>query len=83
MPLSIRNSDAEKLAREVSKISGENLTKTIIHALEEKLERLRGSCKAVNIAEEIMSISKRCSSLPDIDKRSADEILGYDKNEGF
>ena len=83
MPLSIRNSDAEKLAREVSKISGENLTKTIIHALEEKLERLRGSRKAVNIAEEIMSISKRCSSLPDIDKRSADEILGYDKNEGF
>lgn len=83
MPLSIRNPDAEKLAREVSKISGENLTKTIIHALEEKLERLRGSRKAVNITEEIMSISKRCSSLPDIDNRSADEILGYDKNGGF
>ena len=32
-----------------------------------------------NVSDEIIKISKRCASLPDRDKRSADEILGYDK----
>jgi hypothetical protein len=29
------------------------------------------------MAEEIMKISRRCSEIPDQDKRSPDEILGY------
>ena len=43
MALSIRNPRAEKLAREVAAESGENLTEAIIHALEERLERLKGT----------------------------------------
>ncbi len=79
MPLSIRNPRAEKLAREVAAISEENLTQAIIHSLEERLERLQGRRTSVDIAEEIIKISKRCSSLPDQDTRTPDEILGYDK----
>jgi antitoxin VapB len=79
MALSIRNPKAEKLAREVAAESGENLTQAIIHSLEERLDRLRGRRTAPDTFQEIMTISKRCSSLPDEDQRSAEEILGYNQ----
>jgi antitoxin VapB len=77
MALSIRNSKAEKLARELAAESGENITQAITRALEERLQRLRGRSAAIDLAEEIMKISKRCSKIPDQDQRSPDEILGY------
>jgi antitoxin VapB len=77
MALSIRNSKAEKLAREFAAESGENITQAIIHALAERLRRLRGRATANDLAEEIMKISRRCSEIPDQDQRSPDEILGY------
>ncbi len=80
MALSIRNSKAERLAREVAAISGENLTQAIIHALEERLERLSGRRTTANTTQEIMAISQRCSSLPDLDRSSPDEILGYNQS---
>jgi antitoxin VapB len=80
MALSIRNSRAEQLAREVATMSGENLTQAIINALEERLERLRGRRTTANITEEIMAISRRCSCLPDKDQRSPEEILGYNRS---
>ncbi len=83
MAISIRNSQAEQLAREVAAISGENLTQTIIHALEERLERLKGRRTATNIVREIMAISQRCSALPDIDQRSPEEILNYNQSGVF
>ena len=83
MAFSIRNPHAEQLAREVAAISGENLTQTIIHALEERLERLKGRRTATNIVREIMAISQRCSSLPEIDQRSPEEILNYNQSGVF
>lgn len=80
MALSIRNEKAEKLAREVAALSGENITQAIIHALEERLERLRGRRTTADLVSEIMAISKRCSALPDQDQRAPDEILGYDES---
>jgi len=77
MPLSIRNAKAEKLARELASESGENITRAITRALEERLQRLRGRSTAIDLADEIMKISKRCSEIPDQDQRSPDEILGY------
>ena len=78
MALSIRNPKTEKLARELAAESRENITQAITHALEERLERLRGRSTATDLVEEILKISKRCSAIPDQNQRSADEILGYD-----
>ena len=78
MALSIRNPKAEKLARELAAESGENITQAITRALEERLQRLRGRSAAIDLVEEIMKISRRCSKIPDRDQRSTDEILGYD-----
>ena len=77
MALSIRNEKTEKLARELAAESGENITQAITRALEERLQRLRGRAAAIDLAEEILKISRRCSELPDQDKRTPDEILGY------
>lgn len=79
MAISVRNPRAEKLARQVAAETGESLTEAIIHALEERLERLKGRRTTLDVAEEIMRISHRCRALPDKDERSADEILGYDE----
>ncbi|MEM5787541.1 MAG: type II toxin-antitoxin system VapB family antitoxin [Syntrophobacteraceae bacterium] len=79
MALSIRNPRAEKLARQIAAESGESLTEVIIHALEDRLQRLKGRRTATDVAEEIIKISRRCRALPDKDHRGADEILGYDE----
>jgi antitoxin VapB len=78
MALSIRNPKAEKLARKLAAESGETITQAITHALEERLERLRGRSTTTDLMEEILKISKRCSAIPDQDQRFADEILRYD-----
>jgi antitoxin VapB len=79
MPLSIRNPTAEKLARAVAATTGETLTDAIIHALEERLERVEGRRSPADLAQEILVVSRRCAALPDHDTRPVDEILGYDE----
>jgi antitoxin VapB len=83
MAISIKNDRAEKLARQVSAETGESLTEAVIHSLEERLERLKGRRSAPDLAETLMAISRRCSALPDLDVRDADEILGYDEKGTF
>jgi antitoxin VapB len=83
MAISIKNDRAEKLAREVAAETGESLTDAVIHSLEERLERLKGRLSAPELAETLMAISRRCSALPDLDTRDADEILGYDEKGAF
>ncbi len=83
MALSIKNPTAERLVRQVAAETGEGLTQTIIHALQERLERLKGRRSASDLVETLLAISQRCSELPDLDTRSADEILGYDERGTF
>jgi antitoxin VapB len=83
MAISIKNDRAEKLARQVSAQTGESLTEAVIHSLEERLERLKGRRSAPNLEETLLAISRRCSGLPDLDAREADEILGYDEKGAF
>jgi antitoxin VapB len=83
MALSIKNDTAERLARQVASETGESLTEAIIRSLEERLESLRGRRSAPDLVETLMEIGRRCSSLPDLDARSADEILGYDEIGAF
>ncbi|HLG43944.1 MAG TPA: type II toxin-antitoxin system VapB family antitoxin [Nitrospirales bacterium] len=83
MALSIKNPKAEQLAGEVSRETGETMTQAVIHALEERLERLRGRKAGRDLADVIMDISRRCSSLPDVDARSPKQILGYNATGTF
>jgi antitoxin VapB len=80
MPLSIKNPEADRLARELASTTGESLTQAIIRALRERLLRERGRARSVPLTEELRSIRKRCSTLPVLDDRTPDEIVGYDEN---
>jgi antitoxin VapB len=77
--MTISTPEAEMLATEVAKETGETPAQAVVHALEERLARLRPKRDAARTLEGIMGISRRCSALPDLDKRSADEILGYNE----
>lgn len=83
MALSIKNPRAEQLAREVARETGESITQSLINALEERLQRVRGRKTRSNLVSEIIEISQRCSALPNLDARSPDEILGYNREGGF
>ena len=80
MPLSIRNREAEQLAREVAHEAGETITQAILTSLRERLVRLTGRRTAGDLTAEILRISSRSAALPDLDSRSPDEILGYDEH---
>jgi plasmid stability protein len=43
----------------------------------------RGVRLATDLAETLIAIGERCSALPDLDVRDAEEILGYDKTGAF
>lgn len=78
--LDIRNRQVEELAAALAALSGETKTEAVRRALQERLDRLRRSGRKHRLVEEINAISQRCSSLPVVDARSADEILGYDES---
>lgn len=78
MALSIKHPEADRLARELSKITGESLTEAILTALRERLNRTRRERQESALALELDLIRRRCAEIPLLDPRSPEEILGYD-----
>ena len=83
MALSIKNVEADRLARELARERGTTVTQAVISALDDALRRTRGRKVAPSLRDAILDISERCAALPDLDTRTADEILGYDERGGF
>ncbi len=77
MALSIKDRDADRLARELAKETGETITQAVTAALRERLSRLRHCGR--RLADELDEIAKRCGRLPVLDARPAQEILGFDE----
>ncbi|HEV7672020.1 MAG TPA: type II toxin-antitoxin system VapB family antitoxin [Thermoanaerobaculia bacterium] len=80
MALNIRNRETEELAQELASLTGETKTEAVRRALRDQLVRLRRERKGRRLADELDEIALRCASLPVLDPRPADEILGYDEN---
>ncbi len=78
MAISLKDPEADRLAREVAARTGETLTAAIIGALKERLVRLKGKRRPQTLREDLRAIGRRCAALPTLDDRPADEILGYD-----
>ena len=79
MALSIKHPEADRLARELSQWTGESLTETVVRSLRERLLRTQGRATEPPLSETLRALRKRCASLPVIDSRSPDEVLGYDE----
>ncbi len=80
MALNIRNREAERLAKAVAELAGETKTEAVTVALRDRLERLRRERSQRFLADELDEIARHCASLPVLDDRTADEILGYDEH---
>jgi antitoxin VapB len=78
MALNIRNSEAERLALELAKLTGESKTEAVTKALRDRLARVRRERSRRRLADELDSIALHCARLPVLDPRPPEEILGYD-----
>ncbi len=80
MALNIRNEETERLADTLSKLTGETKTEAVREAVRERLERIRRHQTGIRLADELDAIASHCASLPVLDERTPDEILGYDED---
>lgn len=78
MALNIKNPEADRLAREVAKATGETLTVAVIQSLRERPIRIKQGQRP-HLSTEILKIGRRCAELPIQDTRSPEEIVGYDE----
>jgi antitoxin VapB len=79
-PLNIKDPEVYKLARQLADATGETLTATVKKALKERLERERRRVPDEFQLEAIREIVRRIASLPVLDPRTPDEIIGYDEH---
>lgn len=79
MALNIRNLEAERLATELARQTGESKTEAVTKALRDRLARVRRERTKRRLADELEEIADHCASLPVLDSRKAEEILGYDE----
>ena len=79
MALNIRNAEAERLATELARQTGETKTEAVTKALRDRLTRVQRERTGHSLADRLDEIARHCASLPVLDDRSPDEILGYDE----
>jgi antitoxin VapB len=78
MPLSIKHDEADRLARDLARLTGESLTEAVLNSLRERLLRQRARGRKGRLRDDLVDIGRRCAALPVKDDRPADDILGYD-----
>jgi len=79
MALNIKNEETQKLAHELSRLTGESLTAAITEAVRERLDRVR-SQRGRGLADRMLKIGKDCAAHLHEPYRSVDhgELL-YDE----
>ena len=78
MPISIKNSETEALARRLAELCGESITSAVHKAVAERVERMQRQRQSAARMERLREISQRCANRPVLCPLSDDEILGYD-----
>lgn len=81
MALSIKDPEADRLARALAKRTGETITEAVVRALRERLAREEQPPPDLEEqVQEVLEIARHFRTLPVLDARSPDEILGYDEH---
>jgi len=82
MGMNIKDPDVHAMTKELAQLTGLSLTAAVKMAVERALIQARAQHnrpKFRSIERDLTEISLRCAALPDCDRRSMDEILGYDE----
>ncbi len=81
MTLHLIDPEIDRLAQALAAATGEDVVEAVRKALTERLERMPAKQPiAEGLAARLMEIGRHFSSSPDLDLRSADEIIGYDES---
>jgi antitoxin VapB len=79
MVLSIKDSETDALVRQLAALTGESITEVVFQSVKERLARLKPKNSAYSLAQELDAIALHCASLPMLDSRSPEELIGYDE----
>ena len=80
MSFSIKDSKTDALVHQLAALTGESITEAIFQSVKERLERLKTQKNSpYSLAQELDTIAQRCASLPVLDSRSPEELIGYDE----
>ena len=80
MALSIKDPETDRLARALAHATGESLTEAIRRALAERLARETQRGTHYRMQTAVRRVQERLASLPVLDARDANELLGYDEH---
>ena len=86
MALNIKNAETEKLMRELARRRGKGITEVLTEVLRQEVERERRKPQRRNNADlhrRIDAIVSHLNSLPVLDDRTPDEIIGYNERGHF
>jgi antitoxin VapB len=61
MSMNIKNEEAYRLTKELTKVTGESLTTAVTEAVRERLERVRGG-QGEGLADHLLTIGKDCAA---------------------
>jgi antitoxin VapB len=61
MSLNIKNEKTHRLVRELARLTGESMTAAVDKAVQERLQRVRGS-KNGGLAERLLQIGRECAA---------------------
>ena len=81
MPLNIKSESAHRMAKELAELTDTSITEAVTKAIEDALASAQ---KKENEKQRIMlrdlnEIALYCASLPVLDDRTPEDILGYDE----
>lgn len=82
MSINIKNKEAERLLAEIKARTGRGTTDLLLDLLRRERERLSSeqAREAERALEDMRWLQERWRTLPILDPRSPDEIIGYDEN---
>ena len=79
-PLNIKDPEVYRMARKLATLTGTTLTDAVRTALRQQLERQLANSRRKAYIERIEAVVERIGSLPLVDSRTAEEIVGYDEH---
>ena len=80
MALHITNPETEKNVRALAAATGEPIAEAVNKAAVDRLRLVTVKKDDPKMMENIYALLERVDALPRLDKRTADEIIGYDEN---
>ena len=83
MAIHIQDPETDRLARELSAVTGETITQAVNLALRDRLRAVAPAQSEAEYIERIEAIVSRLAKLPLLDTRTPDEIIGYNEHGFF